>query len=68
MRIVINREKCEGTALCVAAARDVFDLDDEFTAIIVPNAGGVPAQIRRAAQICPTGAITLTEDDGAENS
>ena len=55
-------------AITDSAARGVFDLDAEFKAIIVPTASGESAQIRRAAQICPTGAISLTEDDGEANS
>ena len=34
MRIEVDRDRCEGNAVCVGIAPDLFDLDDEDYAVI----------------------------------
>ncbi|NKY32458.1 ferredoxin [Nocardia speluncae] len=61
MEIEINRPKCAGHAICTILAPDVFDLDDEGKAVVLPTAAQVPgAEIRDAADACPALAIKLT--------
>jgi ferredoxin len=65
MRIVTDHSKCTGNALCAGIAPTVFDLSEEGYVEVLdddPSAGLAPL-VRRAAMNCPTGAITLIEDD-----
>ena len=41
MRVEVDRDRCEGNAVCVGIAPDLFDLDDEDYAVI--KADPVPA-------------------------
>ena len=34
MRVIVDRDRCEGNAVCLGIAPDVFDLDDEDYAVI----------------------------------
>lgn len=34
MRVEVDRDRCEGNAVCVGIAPDLFDLDDEDYAVI----------------------------------
>ncbi|MBL7508020.1 ferredoxin, partial [Escherichia coli] len=29
MRVIVDRDRCEGNAVCLGIAPDIFDLDDE---------------------------------------
>ena len=61
--IKIDREQCMGTGVCVLAAPEVFDQDDDGTAILYPNFDSEKflKQIREAAASCPTKAISIEE-------
>ncbi len=65
MRIRVDRAKCQGHALCAAAAPDLFTLDDDGYSnvgeIDVPP--GMEDLARRGALACPERAIT-TDGDG----
>lgn len=65
MRIIIDRDRCEGHGQCVAAAPDLFDLDDEGIAILQtsePIAGDLSNQATAAVEVCPVVALTLGAD------
>ena len=34
MKVVVDRDRCEGNAVCVGIAPDLFDLDDEDYAVV----------------------------------
>ena len=59
MRIEVDHDRCEGNAVCVGIAPDLFDLDDEDYAVI--KADPVPAhQVELAEQSvaeCPRAAL-----------
>ena len=64
MRVEVDRDRCEGNAVCVGIAPDLFDLDDEDYAVV--KADPVPADqedlaeqfgINRPAYQAPGGAI-----------
>ncbi|MCU0310297.1 MAG: ferredoxin [Acidimicrobiales bacterium] len=61
MRIVFDREKCQGHGRCYALAPDLFDSDDEGYAVVVR--ADVPAEHERVARLaadnCPEYAITI---------
>jgi ferredoxin len=62
MRIVFDREKCQGHGRCYALAPELFDADDEGYAVVL-EAGDLSdeqvAQAQLAADNCPEYAITL---------
>ncbi|AYM40949.1 MULTISPECIES: ferredoxin [Mycobacteroides] len=59
MRVVVDRERCEGNAFCVNIAPDVFHVDeDEYAVAII---GPVPAEqvtlVEQSIEACPRAAI-----------
>ena len=59
LRVVVDRALCIGAADCVAAAPTVFQLDAQRRVILLEPTS-VPAKtLWRAAERCPTDAITL---------
>jgi ferredoxin len=64
MEIVINEAVCSGYGNCVTAAPEFFDLNDSGQAVALRTTVLVPedvARARAAMDICPMGAISLTE-------
>lgn len=59
MRVEVDRDLCEGNAVCVGIAPDVFDLDDEDYAVV--KADPVPADqeelVERSIAECPRAAL-----------
>jgi ferredoxin len=60
--IIVDRELCMGSGMCIVYAPATFAHDDETKAIVVDSAGDPIEAIRNAVQACPTGAITLEEN------
>lgn len=62
MRIVFERDKCQGHGRCYALAPSLFDTDDEGYAVLKVD-GDVPTELaddaRIAADNCPEYAITV---------
>jgi ferredoxin len=62
MRIVFDREKCQGHGRCYALAPDLFDADDEGYAVVLASGPLDDAQLaaaQLAADNCPEYAITI---------
>jgi ferredoxin len=61
MRVVVDTDLCEGHALCLNAAPDVFELDEDDRAIVsaVDLTGDVLARVGAAVIRCPVQAISL---------
>ncbi len=61
MKIVIDRGLCQGHAVCMGEAPEVFQVDDQGVLTVLqerpPDA--LLEQVRRAAKYCPTGAIKI---------
>jgi ferredoxin len=59
MRVEVDRDRCEGNAVCVGIAPDVFDLDDEDYAVV--KVDPIPADQEEAADRavaeCPRAAL-----------
>jgi len=59
MRVEVDRDRCEGNAICVGIAPDLFDLDDDDYAVM--KVGEIPVdQEDRAEQAvaeCPRAAL-----------
>jgi ferredoxin len=61
--IVVDRELCMGSGMCIVYAPATFAHDDETKAIVVDPAGDPIESIRNAVQACPTSAIQLIETE-----
>lgn len=64
IKIEVDRDACDGFGNCVVAAEDIFALDDD--GIVVLTVADVDDDraddVRRAANDCPTEAITHDAD------
>ncbi|MEV6979089.1 ferredoxin [Kitasatospora sp. NPDC093806] len=68
MQVSVDRDRCCSSGQCVMTAPEVFDQDDRDGLVrvlqaVVPSSWSADARL--AAQLCPGGAITVTEEDGA---
>ncbi|MGP0030474.1 MAG: ferredoxin [Acidimicrobiales bacterium] len=63
MRIVVDLDQCESNGLCMAAAPEVFELDDadELHILMEHPPPELRAKVERAVWDCPKQAITLEE-------
>ncbi len=63
MKVMVDRDLCEGNAMCMATAPELFELDDDDRSRVlldqVPPALEVAA--KQAVDLCPRMAITLEE-------
>ena len=59
MRVEVDHDRCEGNAVCVGIAPDLFDLDDDDYAVVkadpVPAGQGELAE--QAVAECPRAAL-----------
>jgi ferredoxin len=63
--IVVDRELCMGSGMCIVYAANTFAHDDETKAIVIDPKGDSIDAIRIAVEACPTGALRLiSEDEG----
>lgn len=65
MRIEIDEDKCIGAGQCVLSAPEVFDQREDDAVAYVLDGDPAPdlrPVVRQAAQLCPSGALTVTED------
>ncbi|MCA2242305.1 MULTISPECIES: ferredoxin [Mycobacterium] len=60
MRVVVDRDRCEGNAFCVNIAPEVFELDDDEYAVVLTDP--VPAEqvalAEQAIAACPRAALS----------
>ncbi len=62
-RVVIDPHLCEGHALCIESAPQVFDLsDDEVATSVEHPADELWPQVFAAVDACPRGAISVVDD------
>jgi ferredoxin len=61
--IKIDRDSCMGSGNCAFWAPGVFDLDDEGIAVVLDATAAGDDKIVRAAQGCPTQAISILDGD-----
>ncbi|MCB1029739.1 MAG: ferredoxin [Acidimicrobiales bacterium] len=62
MRIIFDRDKCQGHGRCYALAPDLFDADDEGYSVPLVTSELTQAQLENAqlaADNCPEYAITI---------
>ncbi|MFN8228024.1 MAG: ferredoxin [Mycobacterium sp.] len=60
MRVEVDRDRCEGNAICVGIAPDLFELDDDDYAVMKVDV--IPADqeelAKQAVAECPRAALT----------
>jgi ferredoxin len=64
MRVTADRKKCCSSGMCVATAPDVFaqrESDGLVTVLIEQPPEALRAQVRRAVETCPVGAVAIEE-------
>lgn len=63
LHVVADYKKCEGYANCIAAAPDVFDIDDEGVVIVLRDAveSSESVRVSESVRSCPVAALTLSE-------
>ena len=63
MRIVVDLDLCEGNALCVKAAPEVFRVgeDDYVELLTAEPPDELHVQVREAIRRCPRGALSLED-------
>ncbi|MCV7281622.1 ferredoxin [Mycolicibacterium flavescens] len=60
MRVIVDRDRCEGNAICVKYAPAVFELDEDDYAVVKLDPVPVEEQERSAQAIaeCPRAALS----------
>jgi ferredoxin len=63
MRVRVDYDKCEGHALCVLAAPEVFELgdDDRSRVVLVQPGEELRAKVESAVRSCPKQAVYLDD-------
>jgi len=65
MKVIADREVCIGAGMCVMTLPAVFDQDDDGLVVLLVedpmdvDQKEVDAAVRRAVQLCPSGALSL---------
>ena len=63
MRVVVDWDLCESNGLCVAAAPEVFQLQDDDTLLILAETpdSSLSGKVTDAIRACPKQAISLQQ-------
>jgi len=61
MRIVVDRDRCEGIGMCESMAHEIFELDDDDVLQVRDETPGEEqrSRVRSAVLSCPVLALTL---------
>ena len=65
MHVTTDREVCIGSGNCTLTAPAVFDQDETDGRVLLLDAdppAELAEQVRRAAYVCPSGAISVDDD------
>jgi ferredoxin len=64
MRVIVNRDLCEGNALCMEIAPEVFVVEeDDKTRLLVERPGeALRAKVAEAVRRCPRQALAIEEE------
>jgi ferredoxin len=66
-KVEVDKDLCIGSASCVAAAPDVFDLGDDGKSYVKKGADlSDVAKIMDAARSCPVNAIKVYDESGKQ--
>ena len=63
MKVIVDLSNCDLHGLCVEAAPEVFEIDDNgvLKVLIESPPPELRAKVEKAVRECPTGAITIQE-------
>ena len=63
MRIVVDRDLCDGNGMCEAMAHEFFELDDDdvMTVLVESPPEADRATVHAAVQACPALALSLQD-------
>ena len=63
MRILVDRDMCEGLGMCEAMAHEYFELDDDDTMTVLDETPpeSERAKVHAAVEACPVLALTLVD-------
>jgi len=64
MKVRVYRDRCIGAGNCIGVAPEVFQLDFQGKATVENPAGADARTLREAAEVCPTNAIALFDEEG----
>lgn len=64
MKVVVDRQMCEGNGRCSETAPEIFEVrDDDRSHVLVENPpDNLKAKARLAARLCPRQAISIIGD------
>ncbi len=66
MKVRVYRDRCIGAGNCIGVAPKVFQLDFQGKARVEDPAGADAQTLQDAAEVCPTNAIALFDDQGRQ--
>ena len=61
MRVLADLELCQGHAMCVLEAPDVFAADDTVQILVAEPPESQHVAVRRAVRYCPNQALSLQD-------
>ena len=63
MRILVDRDKCEGLGMCEAMAHEFFEVDDDDTMTVLEESPPESERdtVHAAVEACPVMALTLAD-------
>jgi ferredoxin len=64
VRVRVDREKCIGSANCIASAPSVFTLDEDEKAVLLDPETVDDETLLLSAESCPTEAIIIEDEEG----
>lgn len=68
MKVTIDRDECIGDGICENVCPEVFEVRDDGLAYVLTfeESPEILEKIEEAIDECPTSAITMDEDEGAD--
>ncbi|HVU71354.1 MAG TPA: ferredoxin [Mycobacteriales bacterium] len=63
MKVVVDRDLCQGHAMCELEAPDVFSVDKKGNLTVLDESppSSLRSELEKAARFCPTHALTIEE-------
>lgn len=65
MKIIVDRQRCDGNGVCMGIAPEVFEVDDDLylhVADPIPDDPEIRSRVRQAVTSCPILALKIVED------
>lgn len=65
LKVIVDRQRCDGNGVCMGIAPEVFDVDDDLhlhIADTIPENPELEARVRQAVSSCPILALRLVEE------